>query len=240
MYGEQFANFALLFTVLYHVEAQNLLPNCSSLRISTLHNFSLLPIELLRTCYHACPLVIENGHVLFRINNPRYPVGFIHIPSMQIRYDTAQLHNVLFLFILDSSDRYTNYWQDGVFYYMGMGKGEQSLNRAGNRRLAESRDMNTTVYLIERDEKSNCRFCGEVKLSGEPFYKKVNDKYGVSFNAVYFPSSMFNKPPTHELPFDARTGALTHELPFNTRTKTKKPGGMNPRACFLHVSERSG
>lgn len=102
-----------------------------------------------------------------------------------IRY--SKDNNLLLVFLSENSKDYYNYWENGILYYMGMGAGNQSIDFSGNRRLADSLEKNTSVYLIERDSEQNYKFCGEVMLASKPFYKEITNQKGVNVRAVYFP-----------------------------------------------------
>lgn len=95
--------------------------------------------------------------------------------------------NIILIFMSEKPGYYNNYWGNDTLYYMGMGAGNQSLDYYGNRRLANSLKNNTKVFLIEKDSECNYKFCGEVKLSGEPFYKIISDQSGNQRKIIYFP-----------------------------------------------------
>ena len=87
-----------------------------------------------------------------------------------IRY--SKRNNTILLFMLKDNDCYNNYWENDTLFYMGMGTGNQSLDYYGNRRLADSIENETSVFLIERDSQMNCIFAEKSNFVVNLFIKK--------------------------------------------------------------------
>ena len=102
-----------------------------------------------------------------------------------IRY--SKENNVVVLFHLANQSYYSDYWDGDVFYYVGMGKGDQSELYLSNRRITESENKGTSIHLFERIIDEKCEYIGEMRLSGKPVYRKAKDKKGVEFTQVLFP-----------------------------------------------------
>ena len=95
-------------------------------------------------------------------------------------------NNVLALFMKTNS-QYDNSWDGEILKYMGSGKGDQSVKRMGNARLANSTENDTAVYLFEWADAVNLRFIGRMVLAGEPYYENRKNKYGENEKKVFFP-----------------------------------------------------
>lgn len=78
--------------------------------------------------------------------------------------------NSLVLISNHTQGNYLDRWQDGCFHYTGMGlEGDQSLDFAQNRTLAESRQNGVEVFLFEVCHKGHFTFTGRMELAGEPY-----------------------------------------------------------------------
>lgn len=96
----------------------------------------------------------------------------------------------------DPNNAYVDYWQDNVFYYTGMGmEGDQDLNYAQNRTLAESNSNGIVVYLFEVFSNQKYTYRGIAKLVAEPFQKEEVDFSGNPRQVWKFPLKLIN----HEL-----------------------------------------
>lgn len=81
-----------------------------------------------------------------------------------------------------------DYWKDDVLYYTGMGQiGDQDLNFAQNKTLAESRKTGILVYLFELFNEQRYRYRGIVELADEPFQKNERDANGDMRKVWKFP-----------------------------------------------------
>ncbi len=88
---------------------------------------------------------------------------------------------------------YYDRWQDGCFHYTGMGlKGDQDLNFAQNRTLAESRHNGVAVFLFEVFTKGQYTFIGRVALAGEPYQEIQPDQGGQNRKVWIFPLKILN------------------------------------------------
>lgn len=66
---------------------------------------------------------------------------------------------------------YNDNWKEGVLNYTGMGKnGDQSIDFAQNKTLADSDKNGVEIYLFESFEANAYLYRGRVKLAGDPFY----------------------------------------------------------------------
>lgn len=72
---------------------------------------------------------------------------------------------------------YEDRWIDDTFHYTGMGlEGDQSLDFAQNKTLAESEGSGIEIFLFEVFERGNYTFIGKVELAGSPYQEDQLDK----------------------------------------------------------------
>lgn len=72
--------------------------------------------------------------------------------------------------------------------YTGMGlSGDQSIDYAQNRTLAESRTNDIDVHLFESFEQKDYIYSGQVQLVGDPYYERQKDEAGNERQVVTFP-----------------------------------------------------
>lgn len=102
----------------------------------------------------------------------------------------SKKNNVLVLFMKDGS-KYENAWDGNILRYMGCGKGNQSIDKMGNKRLAESTNNDTTVLLFEWVDNSSCRFVGTMVLAGAPYYETKYNNLGEEERKIIFPLKRF-------------------------------------------------
>lgn len=98
--------------------------------------------------------------------------------------------NSLILFALhNTGNPYEDKWgEDGIVGYTGMGLvGDQSIEYAQNKTLAESRDNGVDIHLFESFEPKEYIYRGRVKLSSEPYYDRQKDSSGKDRQVVKFP-----------------------------------------------------
>ncbi len=98
--------------------------------------------------------------------------------------------NSLILFALhNSSNPYKDKWgQDGVMHYTGMGLvGDQSINYAQNKTLAESRQNGVDIHLFESFEPKEYIYRGRVQLADDPYYETQEDEDCKMRQVVKFP-----------------------------------------------------
>lgn len=83
---------------------------------------------------------------------------------------------------------YADTWKGEIFHYTGMGqKGDQSLNFAQNKTLAESNSNGVTVHLFELIKKNTYAYCGIMKLTGQPYTSTQKDSQGIERKVYIFP-----------------------------------------------------
>ena len=71
---------------------------------------------------------------------------------------------------------YEDRWVGNIFHYTGMGmKGDQSLEFAQNKTLAESAVNEVEVHLFEVFQKGNYVYRGRVELTGDPYQEDQPD-----------------------------------------------------------------
>lgn len=98
--------------------------------------------------------------------------------------------NALVLFALhNTGNLYEDKWDsNGVMHYTGMGlSGDQSIDYAQNKTLAESVHNGATVHLFESLEPNEYVYRGRVSLSGEPYTERQRDESGHERQVVKFP-----------------------------------------------------
>ena len=98
--------------------------------------------------------------------------------------------NSLILFSLhNTGNPYEDKWgDDGVMHYTGMGlTGDQSIDYAQNKTLAQSRSNGVHVHLFESYESNNYIYRGQVTLVGDPYYDRQRDADGRMRQVVKFP-----------------------------------------------------
>ena len=88
---------------------------------------------------------------------------------------------------------YHDNWKEAVFYYTGMGlSGDQSLDFAQNRTLAESDTNGVLVHLFEVYQPKQYTYRGRVKLAGEPIKSIQKDSEGMDRIVWVFPVELIN------------------------------------------------
>ena len=98
--------------------------------------------------------------------------------------------NSLILFALhNTGNPYEGKWDDqGVMRYTGMGlSGDQSIDYAQNKTLAESRTNGVGVHLFESFEPKEYIYRGQVQLVGDPYYERQKDEANNQRQVVKFP-----------------------------------------------------
>jgi 5-methylcytosine-specific restriction protein A len=80
---------------------------------------------------------------------------------------------------------YVERWDDkGIFHYTGMGlEGDQDLDFAQNKTLAQFRQNGLEVYLFEVFRKGLYTFVGRVESAGEP-YQEVQADSGIEIRWI--------------------------------------------------------
>ena len=96
--------------------------------------------------------------------------------------------NSLVLISYHNNTLFEDRWEDGIFHYAGMGlEGDQSIEFAQNRTLAESDSNNINLFLFEVFESGKYVYQGRVHLDGSPYKEKQLDKKGKIRDVWIFP-----------------------------------------------------
>lgn len=98
--------------------------------------------------------------------------------------------NSLILFALhNTGNPYEDKWgDDGSMHYTGMGlSGDQSIDYAQNKTLAESRDNGVDVHLFESFEPNEYIYRGRVRLQADPYSEVQKDENDRERQVVKFP-----------------------------------------------------
>lgn len=98
--------------------------------------------------------------------------------------------NSLILFALhNTGNPYEDTWgEDGIMHYTGMGlSGNQSIDHAQNKTLANSHVNGVAVHLFESFESNKYIYRGRVQLADEPYYESQKDENGHERQVVKFP-----------------------------------------------------
>lgn len=86
---------------------------------------------------------------------------------------------------------YQDVWKDSIFYYTGMGlQGDQRLDFAQNRTLAELDTNGVKAYLFEVHQPKQYTYRGQVKLASQPVQSKQKDSNDHSRIVWIFPLSL--------------------------------------------------
>ena len=141
---------------------------------------------------------------------------------------------------------YSDKWNEGILHYTGMGKiGDQSLDKAQNKTLAESKENGVEVHLFEVNEPGKYTYTGVVALAGKPYQEIQPDDNGNPRKVWMFPlkkktvvkiASESEKGeasgPVHEMeeekhfdPKAAKEETIVHHNKFGKGTVRKIEGG---------------
>jgi 5-methylcytosine-specific restriction protein A len=83
---------------------------------------------------------------------------------------------------------YEDRWIDNILHYTGMGlEGDQGIDTAQNKTLAESQINGVEVYLFEVFDAGNYVFQGQVELAGDPYQEEQPDIKGILRGVWIFP-----------------------------------------------------
>lgn len=111
-----------------------------------------------------------------------------------IRY--SKKNNVLVIISFhrdDNSSPYQDDWKERTLYYTGQGQnGDQELTR-NNKRLNESKDNHTKIYLFESFEKTKYIYCGEALLTGKVIEATETDSKNNDRLVYKFPITLQNE-----------------------------------------------
>lgn len=114
---------------------------------------------------------------------------------------------------------YNDYWKEDTLYYTGMGQnGDQDINFAQNKTLAESKTNGVTVYLFEMFQEQVYKYRGIVELTGGPFLKEELDANGNPRKVWKFPLKLI----TPNYLSEDEINTLINTLQEETNKKLKK------------------
>lgn len=86
---------------------------------------------------------------------------------------------------------YDDRWVDEVLHYTGMGsEGDQGIDYAQNKTLAQSEQQGVAVFLFEVFKTNHYLFQGQVRLVGAPYQEEQLDKHNVMRKVWMFPLSL--------------------------------------------------
>lgn len=112
--------------------------------------------------------------------------------------------NSLVLIARTSGATYFDRWEGDVFLYTGMGLvGDQSLDRAQNRTLAESDTNGVRIFLFENPGPNEYVFAGRVTLARGPRSEAQRDADGNDRRVWVFPLSVIRDEETARSDLDA-------------------------------------
>lgn len=87
-----------------------------------------------------------------------------------------------------SNSIYKNYWQNDIFYYIGMGlKGDQDIDFAQNKTLAQSNNNGVRIILFNSPKSNYYIYDGDYYLVSQPFYQEQKDEQGKTRKVIVFP-----------------------------------------------------
>jgi 5-methylcytosine-specific restriction protein A len=96
---------------------------------------------------------------------------------------------------------YEDRWIDDILHYTGMGlAGDQRIDGAQNKTLAESQTNGVEVHLFEVFEAGNYIFRGQVELANEPYEENQPDINGNLRKVWIFPLKLINGRKSTPLP----------------------------------------
>lgn len=87
-----------------------------------------------------------------------------------------------------SNSIYKNYWRNDIFYYIGMGlKGDQDIDFAQNKTLAQSNNNGVRIILFNSPKSNYYIYDGDYYLVNQPFYQEQKDEQGKTRKVIVFP-----------------------------------------------------
>lgn len=105
--------------------------------------------------------------------------------------------NTLILVSNHVASIYDDRWIGDVFHYTGMGQaGDQSLEAAQNKTLAQSPTNGVAVHLFEVDREGEYRYQGQVQLADKPYQETQPDQYDLPRQVWVFPLRLNEGTPT--------------------------------------------
>jgi len=125
------------------------------------------------------------------INNERLMEIFACSPQGGMRRSLKT--NTLVVICNHLKSIYSDKWINGVMYYTGMGQeGDQSVDYAQNKTLANSNKNGVEVHLFEVFKDKEYTYSGRVRLGNQPDYAIQQDVNGNDRRVVVFPLVPFD------------------------------------------------
>jgi hypothetical protein len=101
---------------------------------------------------------------------------------------SKQTNSLVLIMKHDGDNPYDDTWNDGILDYTGMGMyGDQSLDYAQNKTLAESQTNGVKPHLFESFDADSYIYRGVAVLAGRPHYEREDDADGQSRRVAKFP-----------------------------------------------------
>ncbi|EKA7363833.1 HNH endonuclease [Vibrio parahaemolyticus] len=129
---------------------------------------------------------------------------------------------------------YDDRWDNGTLHYTGMGtKGDQSLDFAQNKTLAQSNTNGIAVHLFEVFRDKEYTYVGLVQLAAEPYQEAQTDENGNTRLAYVFPLklvsgehlvTMEDKEQIQQLRRKKAAKLSDEELKYRASQAVRKPG----------------
>ena len=108
---------------------------------------------------------------------------------------------------------YDDRWIGEEFHYTGMGqRGDQTVENAQNKTLAESDSNGVEIHLFEVDQPQKYVYQGRVKLARAPYFETQPDADGVDRKVVVFPLKLVDAAKPVSMPIEE----------FRTSTKVRE------------------
>jgi 5-methylcytosine-specific restriction protein A len=103
--------------------------------------------------------------------------------------------NTLVIVLDHTRSTYEGRWLDDVLHFTGMGRqGDQKLDYAQNKTLAESRTNEIEIFLFEVFESGNYIFRGPAAMTGEPYQEEQPDINSNPRKVWIFPLKILDQP----------------------------------------------
>ena len=103
--------------------------------------------------------------------------------------------NTLVIVLDHTRSTYEGRWRDNVLHFTGMGRqGDQRLDYAQNKTLAESRTNEIETFLFEVFESGNYIFRGQAALTDKPYQEEQPDITSNPRKVWIFPLKILDQP----------------------------------------------
>lgn len=158
----------------------------------------------------------------------------------------SKITNSLIVISDHTKDLYEDKWDRDILHYTGMGKsGDQKIDFAQNRTLAQSNENGIGVHLFEVFEATKYIYRGEVKLAEEPYQEKQKGEDGVERLVWIFPLKLLDRNQIIPLDiiqrnqeFKAKKAKRLSDLDLINRIKVKGIGEYSIRSVVSIVYDR--